>query len=234
MNHDFLESFTLKDLYYLDTHCFSYRYSGSLAAMSMVGHILGLGDRHLDNILIDFFSGDIVHIDYNVCFDKGQRLKVPEIVPFRLTQTLETALGLTGLEGGFRKNCEAVISILRRNKDLLLMLLEVFVWDPLVEWTRGDFHDDAAIGGEERKGMELAVSLSLFASRVQEMRVPLQVILYFGLFELHTPFTCYGFTALLIELINLFLYHLWLDHMSCYCIPDMHFPNTFSTMLSIF
>lgn len=150
------------------------RYSGSLAAMSMVGHILGLGDRHLDNILIDFFSGDIVHIDYNVCFDKGQRLKVPEIVPFRLTQTLEAALGLTVLEGVFRANCEAVIGVLRRNKDILLMLLEVFVWDPLVEWTRGDFHDDAAIGGEERKGMELAVSLSLFASRVQEIRVPLQ------------------------------------------------------------
>ncbi|EXB63651.1 Serine/threonine-protein kinase SMG1 [Morus notabilis] len=150
------------------------RYSGSVAAMSMVGHILGLGDRHLDNILVDFFSGEIVHIDYNVCFDKGQRLKVPEIVPFRLTQTIEAALGLTGIEGSFRANCEAVISVLRKNKDILLMLLEVFVWDPLVEWTRGDFHDDAAIGGEERKGMELAVSLSLFASRVQEIRVPLQ------------------------------------------------------------
>ncbi|CAN6447682.1 unnamed protein product [Victoria cruziana] len=150
------------------------RYSGSMAAMSMVGYVLGLGDRHLDNILIDFSSGDIVHIDYNVCFDKGQRLKVPEIVPFRLTQTLETALGLTGTEGVFRANCEAVISVLRRNKDILLMLLEVFVWDPLVEWTRGDIHDEAAVGGEERKGMELAVSLSLFASRVQEIRVPLQ------------------------------------------------------------
>ncbi|KAL5562538.1 hypothetical protein UlMin_032285 [Ulmus minor] len=150
------------------------RYSGSVAAMSMVGHILGLGDRHLDNILVDFCSGDIVHIDYNVCFDKGQRLKVPEIVPFRLTQTIEAALGLTGIEGTFRANCEAVVGVLRKNKDILLMLLEVFVWDPLVEWTRGDFHDDAAIGGEERKGMELAVSLSLFASRVQEIRVPLQ------------------------------------------------------------
>lgn len=150
------------------------RYSGSLAAMSMVGHILGLGDRHLDNILIDLSSGDIVHIDYNVCFDKGKRLKVPEIVPFRLTQIFEAALGLTGTEGVFRANCEAVIGVLRRNKDILLMLLEVFAWDPLVEWTRGDFHDDAAIGGEERKGMELAVSLSLFASRVQEIRVPLQ------------------------------------------------------------
>ncbi|KAM7253507.1 hypothetical protein ACFE04_021661 [Oxalis oulophora] len=150
------------------------RYSGSVAAMSMVGHMMGLGDRHLDNILVDFCNGDVVHIDYNVCFDKGQRLKVPEIVPFRLTQVMESALGLTGVEGTFRANCEAVLGILRKNKDIVLMLLEVFVWDPLVEWTRGDFHDDAAIGGEERKGMELAVSLSLFASRVQEIRVPLQ------------------------------------------------------------
>lgn len=156
---------------------FSCRYSGSLAAMSIVGHILGLGDRHLDNILIDFCSGDIVHIDYNVCFDKGHRLKIPEIVPFRLTQTIEAALGLTGVEGTFRANCEAVLGVLKKNKDIVLMLLEVFVWDPLVEWTRANFHDDAAIVGEERKGMELAVSLSLFASRVQEIRVPLQVLM---------------------------------------------------------
>ncbi|XP_073148880.1 uncharacterized protein [Henckelia pumila] len=150
------------------------RYSGSVAAMSIVGHILGLGDRHLDNILVDFCRGDIMHIDYNVCFDKGQRLKIPEIVPFRLTQTVEAALGLTGMEGSFRANCEAVLSVLRKNKDIILMLLEVFVWDPLVEWTRANFHDDAAVVGEERKGMELAVSLSLFASRVQEIRIPLQ------------------------------------------------------------
>ncbi|KAG9455066.1 hypothetical protein H6P81_007970 [Aristolochia fimbriata] len=150
------------------------RFSGSVAAMSMVGHVLGLGDRHLDNILMDFCTGDVVHIDYNVCFDKGKRLKIPEIVPFRLTQTIEAALGLTGIEGTFRSNCEAVIEVLRKNKDILLMLLEVFVWDPLVEWTRDDSHDEAAIGGEERKGMELAVSLSLFASRIQEIRFPLQ------------------------------------------------------------
>ncbi|BBN09596.1 serine/threonine-protein kinase SMG1 [Marchantia polymorpha subsp. ruderalis] len=150
------------------------KFSGSVAVMSMVGYILGLGDRHLDNILVDFCTGDVVHIDYNVCFDKGLRLKIPEIVPFRLTQTIQAALGLTGVEGVFRANCEAVLKALQNNKDLILMLLEVFVWDPLVEWMRGDGHDEATIGGEERKGMELAVSLSLFASRVQEIRVPLQ------------------------------------------------------------
>lgn len=156
---------------------FTCRFSGSVAVMSMVGHILGLGDRHLDNILIDFVTGDVVHIDYNVCFDKGKRLKIPEIVPFRLTQTIEAALGFTGIGGVFKDNCGAVLDILRKNKDVLLLLLEAFVWDPLVEWTRGDAHDEAAIGGEEKKGMELAVSLSLFASRFQEVRVPLQVIL---------------------------------------------------------
>jgi phosphatidylinositol kinase/protein kinase (PI-3 family) len=40
--------------------------------MSMVGYIIGLGDRHLDNVLIDMTTGEVVHIDYNVCFEKGK------------------------------------------------------------------------------------------------------------------------------------------------------------------
>lgn len=70
--------------------------------MSMVGHVLGLGDRHLDNILIDFATADVVHIDHNVAFDKGLKLRVPEVVPFRLTPIMQQALGLTGVEGTFR------------------------------------------------------------------------------------------------------------------------------------
>ena len=42
----------------------------------------------------------VVHIDYNVCFEKGKGLRVPEKVPFRMTQNLEGALGLTGVEVG--------------------------------------------------------------------------------------------------------------------------------------
>lgn len=40
----------------------------------------------------------VVHIDYNVCFEKGKSLRIPERVPFRLTSNLATALGLTGVE----------------------------------------------------------------------------------------------------------------------------------------
>lgn len=49
--------------------------------MSMVGYIIGLGDRHLDNVLIDMTTGEVVHIDYNVCFEKGERLFIYEIFP---------------------------------------------------------------------------------------------------------------------------------------------------------
>lgn len=60
--------------------------------MSIVGYLVGLGDRHLENLLMDVFTGEIVHIDYNVCFDKGKKLRVPEIVPFRLTTILQVNL----------------------------------------------------------------------------------------------------------------------------------------------
>ncbi|KQK13313.1 hypothetical protein BRADI_1g09310v3 [Brachypodium distachyon] len=186
------------------------RFSSSLAAMSIVGHILGLGDRHLDNILMDFSNGDVVHIDYNVCFDKGKRLKIPEIVPFRLTQTIESALGLTGVEGVFRVTCETVLSALLKNKDIILMLMEVFVWDPLIEWTRGNMQDEAGIAGEEKKGMELAVSLSMFSSRIQEIRVPLQE--HQDLFVTNLPATLSALKKFLdtldqYEVISAMFYH---------------------------
>lgn len=56
-----------------------------------MGYLLGLGDRHLDNILLDKHTGQVVHIDYNIVFDMGQQLRVPEIVPFRLTHTLQVS-----------------------------------------------------------------------------------------------------------------------------------------------
>ena len=73
-------------------------YTRSTAVMSMIGYIIGLGDRHLDNILIDMTTGEILHIDHNVCFEKGKHLRVPEKVPFRMTPNIEAALGVTGVE----------------------------------------------------------------------------------------------------------------------------------------
>ena len=100
--------------------------------MSVVGHIIGLGDRHLDNILMST-NGQIVHIDYNVCFEKGRQLRVPETVPFRMTRNLQSALGLSGVAGEFGISCEEVLAVLREGRETLLTLLQTFVYDPLVD-----------------------------------------------------------------------------------------------------
>ncbi|ORX72627.1 kinase-like protein, partial [Linderina pennispora] len=57
----------------------------TIAMSSMAGYILGLGDRHLDNLLVDVSRGQLVSIDFNVCFDFGGISRVPEQVPFRMT-----------------------------------------------------------------------------------------------------------------------------------------------------
>lgn len=45
-------------------------YCRTSAVMCMVGHILGLGDRHGENILFDATCGDCVHVDFNCLFKK--------------------------------------------------------------------------------------------------------------------------------------------------------------------
>ncbi|KAF8372439.1 let-363, partial [Pristionchus pacificus] len=110
-------------------------YTRSIACMSMVGHILGLGDRHPSNLMLDRLTGKIVHIDFGDCFEVAQtREKYPEKIPFRLTRMLVQAMEITGIEGNFRLTSERVLQVLRSKKDSLVAVLEAFVYDPLINW----------------------------------------------------------------------------------------------------
>lgn len=81
-------------------------YTRSLATMSMVGYILGLGDRHPSNIMIQRKTGRIVHIDFGDCFEVAMlRDKFPERVPFRLTRMLQKAMEVCGIEGNYKSTC---------------------------------------------------------------------------------------------------------------------------------
>ncbi|KAI5062158.1 hypothetical protein GOP47_0022697, partial [Adiantum capillus-veneris] len=111
-------------------------YAHTTAVWSMVGHIVGLGDRHGENILFDSTTGDCVHVDFSCLFDKGLQLEKPELVPFRLTQNMVDGLGITGYEGVFSRVCEITLSVLRANRETLMSVLETFIHDPLVEWTK--------------------------------------------------------------------------------------------------
>lgn len=110
-------------------------YTRSTAAISILGHIIGLGDRHLHNILLDQHSGEVVHIDLGVCFEAGRVLPIAEVVPFRLTRDLVDGMGYTKTEGVFRRCCEFTLDALREERESIMTLLNVLRYDPLYSWT---------------------------------------------------------------------------------------------------
>uniref|UniRef100_H3ANL6 Serine/threonine-protein kinase ATR n=1 Tax=Latimeria chalumnae TaxID=7897 RepID=H3ANL6_LATCH len=111
-------------------------YCRSIAVMSMVGYILGLGDRHGENILFDSQTGECVHVDFNCLFNKGETFDVPEVVPFRLTHNMVHAMGPMGTEGLFRRACEVTMRLMRDQREPLMSVLKTFLHDPLVEWSK--------------------------------------------------------------------------------------------------
>ncbi|KAL7707921.1 phosphatidylinositol 3-kinase (tor2) [Lotmaria passim] len=110
-------------------------YTTSLANMSIVGYILGLGDRHPNNIMLQRTSGLVVHIDFGDCFEVAMtRDKFPEKVPFRLTRMLRSALDVSGVDGAYRACAETAMCVLREGSHSVLALLEAFIQDPLISW----------------------------------------------------------------------------------------------------
>ena len=110
-------------------------YTRSVATSSIVGFILGLGDRyrllsfrewfkrfdvnhgrHPFNILLDKTTAEVVHIDLGLAFDQAKLLKIPETVPFRLTRDIVDGFGSSGVEGVFRNSCEKTMTVMRANK----------------------------------------------------------------------------------------------------------------------
>ncbi|GAV78802.1 PI3_PI4_kinase domain-containing protein/FAT domain-containing protein/FATC domain-containing protein/Rapamycin_bind domain-containing protein/DUF3385 domain-containing protein/HEAT_2 domain-containing protein [Cephalotus follicularis] len=117
-------------------------YTRSLAVMSMVGYLLGLGDRHPSNLMLHRHSGKILHIDFGDCFEASMnREKFPEKVPFRLTRMLVKAMEVSGIEGNFRSTCENVMQVLRTNKECVMAMMEAFVHDPLINWRLFNFNE---------------------------------------------------------------------------------------------
>ena len=112
-------------------------YTRSCAVNSIVGYVIGLGDRHSSNILIDKATAEFVHIDFGVTFEQGLTLQTPERVPFRLTRDIVDGMGACGVEGVMRRCCEETMKVLRSNRDALTTIIAVLVHDPILKWAVG-------------------------------------------------------------------------------------------------
>lgn len=62
--HFFLERYTAPSVWFEKR----LTYTRSAAASSMIGYILGLGDRHLHNILIDENTAELVYFQFPTSF----------------------------------------------------------------------------------------------------------------------------------------------------------------------
>jgi phosphatidylinositol 3-kinase len=97
-------------------------YVRSCAGCMVAAHVLGIGDRHLDNIMLTT-DGRLFHIDFGYAF--GRDPKFGNNAPLVLSPVLVEGMG--GTEGpGYRRFitlCGEAFNILRKSARLLLSLV---------------------------------------------------------------------------------------------------------------
>lgn len=97
----------------IDTFEKRQNFTRSLAVQSIAGYLIGLGDRHTENILLHN-DGKLTFIDFECIWEMGQTLPVPETIHFRMTPELENAMGLYGYQGDFVNIAVSVLRAIKR------------------------------------------------------------------------------------------------------------------------
>ncbi|XP_041817022.1 DNA-dependent protein kinase catalytic subunit isoform X1 [Chelmon rostratus] len=105
-------------------------------ALLCVSHwILGIGDRHLSNFMINMETGGMIGIDFGHAFGSAtQFLPVPELMPFRLTQQFVNLMQPLKESGLIQNVMVHSLRAYRAEPDLLLNTMDVFVKEPSLDW----------------------------------------------------------------------------------------------------
>ncbi|ORY53674.1 hypothetical protein BCR33DRAFT_779027 [Rhizoclosmatium globosum] len=112
-------------------------FANSFAALSICSYLLGIGDRHLDNFLVNLKNGKIVGIDFGHAFGSATEvLPIPELVPFRLTNQIEKFLLPLGVQNLMVHPMTNTLAAIQEEKDGLINALNIFVNEPLIEWRK--------------------------------------------------------------------------------------------------
>lgn len=116
-------------------------FAASLASSSICGYVAGVGDRHLDNILLDFSTGELIHIDFGYVFGTATlALPIPELVPFRATSALLDVLKPLNAQSWLEIDMARTMRALQDGSTLLKGVMDIFLRDPLIDWERDAFN----------------------------------------------------------------------------------------------
>uniref|UniRef100_A0A8C5WDN6 DNA-dependent protein kinase catalytic subunit n=1 Tax=Leptobrachium leishanense TaxID=445787 RepID=A0A8C5WDN6_9ANUR len=105
-------------------------------ALLCISHwILGIGDRHLSNFMINMETGGMIGIDFGHAFGTAtQFLPVPELMPFRLTRQIVNLMLPMKESGLFNSVMIHALRAYRTDPDLLINTMDVFVKEPSLDW----------------------------------------------------------------------------------------------------
>lgn len=166
-------------------HCESVKYSvrpevirtyiRSCAGYCVITYLMGVGDRHLDNIML-LPSGHFFHIDFGFIFGRDPKPLSP---PFRLTREMVEGMGgLGSIE--YRQFCSLACrayNLLRKSASLILNLLHLMGESGIQDLTNNPSADAEGIISkvEERFKLELSdeQAESYFLSQINESLVAL-------------------------------------------------------------
>ncbi len=97
------------------------RFTLSCAAYCVISYLLGIGDRHLDNIMITK-AGYLFHIDFSYILGRDAKFMAPEI---RITPDMIDAMGGQTSKNYtlFKNICTRAFNCLRRHSNLFFILL---------------------------------------------------------------------------------------------------------------
>ncbi|KAF0683692.1 Aste57867_24254 [Aphanomyces stellatus] len=120
-------------------------YVKSLAGYCVITYILGIGDRHLDNLMMKH-QGHLFHIDFGFVFGSDPKPFPP---PFKLTKEMVEGMGGRKSENysRFKTYCCQAYNWLRKSASMIMSLLNLMI-DAGIPELQNDPHTTLAKVGE--------------------------------------------------------------------------------------
>jgi len=147
----------------------------SCAAYCVITYLLGVGDRHLENIMVTP-DGSLFHIDYGFILGKDPKLlSTPDI---RISEDMVDALGGqdTVHYKEFKDLCRQIYVVLRRHVNLITMMLSVLcTMNPKINTTvtSEDLYREVLtrfVPGEKEVNIEIQLSTRIDNSTTRSYR----------------------------------------------------------------
>ncbi|KAL0204896.1 hypothetical protein P9112_000203 [Eukaryota sp. TZLM1-RC] len=110
------------------------QFRSDVVSSAAVGYILGLGDRHLGNYLYQKSTGHLCLIDFGQSFDISMSVPIPEVIPFRFTQSFQNVFKPLDPIGYTKRGLSDALKALRSSLLLIMPLFESLKYSSLSDF----------------------------------------------------------------------------------------------------